>query len=146
MIGPWVPTSLEEHDAHQPLRPSTSDFVAVRQGDAATYFGAYLTTYTSLTGLWFVLHDGYHPSLIAKSLATLSYLGHFSSVAIEGENAAEALSVIVALMTRDHVAMESPFGDIHDAVNRPHPAYPISFFVGDRQNGEAFVAPFAELK
>ena len=144
MIDFWAPTSLEEHNALQPLRPSNSDFVVVSHGDAATYLGAYLTRYTSLTGLWFVLHHGYHPSLIAKSLATLSHLGQFSSVAIEGENAAAALSVIVALMTRDQVAMESPFGDLHDAVNRPQPAFPISFFVGRRQNGEALVAPFVE--
>ena len=146
MIDHWAPASLEELNAHQPLRPSNSDFVAVTRGDAATYFAAYLTTYRSLTGLWLVLQDGCHPSVIAKNLSTLSYLGRFSSVAIEGENAEAALSVIVALMTRDHVAMKSPFGDLHGAVNLPQPAYPITFFIGKRQDGEALVARYMEAE
>lgn len=136
------PVVVEECDARQKPHLVDSDFLAVTSGDAATFVASYLALFNSVSGLWITLREGYHPSLVARDLATLSHLGRIHSIAIEGAHALDALSVITSLMTGDVVSVPSIFGDLHEAVSRPAPPYQIAFYLGERRESQWWVTPF----
>lgn len=142
MTGVARPTDVVQCDAHEAPQEVTEEFLEVVNGDVATFTARYLATYGSVPGLWIVLREGYQPSLIARDIATLTHLGHLEKVAIEGDNANDALVVIAALLTGESVTMDSPFGNLREAFNRPRPVHPVALFVAERRNGQRWVAPF----
>jgi alkanesulfonate monooxygenase SsuD/methylene tetrahydromethanopterin reductase-like flavin-dependent oxidoreductase (luciferase family) len=112
------------------------DFVCVAGGDTATYLGAYLARHHNLGGVWWILQPGYSPALIARDIATLSHLGRISRIAIVGDRAAEACDIIRALLQDAPVSMQTSFGELVAAVNRPPIAHELELCVGEHTAGE----------
>ena len=123
-----------------------ADFVNVTHGDLATFFGAYLQRFGRVTGVWWTLDPGYSPALIARDIATLSHLGVIERIAVEGDRAHDALEVISAMLNDEPVTMNTPFGELIGAVNRPSISRAIDLYVGETTNEEFVVTPHSHIE
>lgn len=122
--------------AHESLAAAIdADFLRVVDGDIATYVAAYLQSHRTVAGIWWELSSGYSPALIARDIATLSHLGAFDHIAINGEMSEEAVEVIAALLRDEPVTMSSAFGDLEGAMNRPAITQDIDVYVGRESDG-----------
>jgi hypothetical protein len=101
-------------------------------GDQSTVFAAVLSRVGKVSGLWWRLHDGYSPALVARDIATLSHIGEFEVVVVDGPMSAEAAEVIQSLLTGEPVTRDTPFGSLVSAINRPQPPRALRILRGER--------------
>lgn len=123
---------LEPVDATTRSLEFVDSFIVAEHGDQATTFAAILSRVGEVAGLWWHLSPGYPPSLVARDVATLSHLGNFGVVVIDGDGSDEAASIIHDLLIGEPVTRETSFGPLVDAVNRPAPPRTLRVVPGEK--------------
>lgn len=123
---------LELVDATTSSLHLADSYLVASGGDQCTIFATVLSRLGTTEGLWWRLTDGYSPALIARDIATLSHIGEFEVVVIDGPNSAEAVDIIDALLTGEPVTRDSSFGNLVSAINRPRPPRSLHIRRGER--------------
>ncbi len=93
---------------------------SVPDGDVVVALGARDPSLGPL-GPWLVVGQDYPASMAARDIATLSWLGDFDHVVIDGERASEQAAVVRAMLTDDEVNLATDVLTVRGAYNRPAP-------------------------
>jgi hypothetical protein len=98
---------------------------SVLDGDVVVALGARDRSLGPL-GPWLVVGEGYTASMAARDIATLSWLGDFDHVVIDGDRSSEQAVVVRAMLTDDEVNLATDVLMVRGAYNRPAPPRPIT--------------------
>ncbi|MDE3044619.1 MAG: hypothetical protein KGJ10_07310 [Acidobacteriota bacterium] len=113
--------SLDARDDVAPVLRA-GDLLQIRHGDAAMVAAAWAETWVPGVGLWMLVDDEHPASLVARDVATLSYLVDLGPLVIEASRRATAHAQIVrALLTNDEVNFANDVATLVAAYNRPAP-------------------------
>jgi hypothetical protein len=98
------------------------DLLQVRNGDAPMVAAARGEAWIPGVGLWIVVDDEHPASLVARDVATLSYLVELGPVVIEATHrATQHAQIVRALLTNDEVNFTIDVATLVAAYNRPAP-------------------------
>ena len=116
--------------------------VVLLAGESPALVLASLSGGVAPRGLWLAVDEDYPAPLVARDVATVSWLTDLEHVVIEGENAAAAAAAVAALLTNDEVNFANEAATLRGAYNRPAPPRPITLW---HAAGESLVCDATRL-
>ena len=110
---------------HLDTRSGGPVVASVLDGDVVVALGSRDRSLGPL-GPWLVVGEDYPASMAARDIATLSWIGDFDHVVIDGERASEQAAVARAMLTDDEINLATDVLTVRGAYNRPAPSRPIT--------------------
>jgi hypothetical protein len=93
-------------------------------------------------GVWVSVSEQYPAALVARDVATLSWLVDLEHVVVEGERSGDQAAVVRSLLTDDEVNFVNAVATLSGAYNRPAPPTAVTVWSYD---GDALESPGARL-
>ena len=114
-------TTLARLDEVATHANETPIVLEVRDADTVIAAASLKDRLSAPVGVWLALSDGYLAQLVARDVATLSWLIELDVVVVSGPRAVEGAEVVRALLSDDEVNFTNDVATIRGAYNRPAP-------------------------